>query len=373
LEARHNGAVLATPVQAVRRGRQLSEASGGIVTRKIAVVGTGANGISIGADLARAGHDVVLIDRWPENVETMRRRGARIEMPEETLEVPVRAFNLCDVCTFREPFDIVLLVVKAYDTKWASHLIAPYLKPDGLLVGVQNGMTTDIIAEAVGPHRTMGCVIEISSSMFDPGVSVRQSRPSRSWFAVGSIDPATRGREAEVASLLHHSGAVDIVEDIRATKWMKLVSNATTLVTTAVLGLSIHQAAAIPAMRELMIQCGQEALDAGIAQGYPTLPIFGLKSDDLRQSNRVVDTLLDVLLAGFTLPSTITTVLQDWMKGRHSEVDDLNGLVLAEANRLGVSARMNGAVVQLARQIERGELRPSPDNLERLTKLASPD
>ena len=145
------------------------------------------------------------------------------------------------------------------------------------------------------------------------------------------------------------------------------------IVTTAVLGLSIHQAAAIPAMRELMIQCGQEALDAGAAQGYPTLPIFGLKSDDLRQSNRVVDTLLDVLLAGFTLPSTITTVLQDWMKGRHSEVDDLNGLVLAEANRLGVSARMNGAVVQLAQQIERGELKPSPDNLERLTQLSSRD
>ena len=114
----------------------------------------------------------------------------------------------------------------------------------------------------------MGCVIEISSAMFDPGVSMRHSPPSRSWFAVGSIDPATRGREAEVA-VLRHSGAVDIVDDIRATKWMKLVSNATTLVSTAVLGLSIHEAAAVPAMRELMIQCGQEALDAGARSGSP--------------------------------------------------------------------------------------------------------
>ena len=111
-------------------------------------------------DLTKAGHDVVLIDQWPENVEAMRRRGARIEMPDETLEVPVRAYNICDVCTFADRFDIVLLVVKAYDTRWASHLIAPYLKPDGLLAGVQNGMTTDIIAEVVGPQRTIGCVIE---------------------------------------------------------------------------------------------------------------------------------------------------------------------------------------------------------------------
>jgi 2-dehydropantoate 2-reductase len=333
------------------------------VTRKIAVLGTGANGISIGADLARSGHDVVLIDQWPENVAAMRRRGARIEMPGETLEVPVRAYNLCDVCTFTEPFDIVLLVVKAYDTRWASWLIAPHLKPDGLVAGVQNGMTTDIIAEVVGAHRTMGCVIEISSAMFDPGTSERHSPPSRSWFAVGSIDPATRGREEEVAALLRHSGAVEVVEDIRATKWMKLVSNATTLVSTAVLGLSIHEAAAIPAMRELMLRAGQEALDTGGALGYRPLPIFGLKPEDIRQSNRLVETLLDVLLAGFTLPHTITTVLQDWMKGRHSEVDDLNGLVAGEAARLGRAAPVNAAVTELAHRIESGRLKPGPDNL----------
>ena len=254
------------------------------------MLGTGANGASIGADLTKAGHDVVLIDQWPENVQTMRQRGVRIEMPDETLEVPVRAYHLCDVCTFTEQFDAVLLLVKAYDSRWASHLIAPYLKPDGLLSGVQNGMTTDVIAEAVGPHRTMGCVIEISSAMFDPGVVMRHSPPSRSWFAVGSVDPATKGREEEIASLLRHSGSVEVVDDIRATKWMKLVSNATTLVTTAVLGLSIHEAAAIPAMRELMLRSGQEALDTGSALGYPVLPIFGLKPDDMRHSNRLVET-----------------------------------------------------------------------------------
>src|SRR5688572_13950197 len=90
------------------------EVEGGTVIKRIAVLGTGANGMSIGADLTKAGHDVVLIDQWPENVEAMRRRGARIEMPDKTLEVPVRAFNLCDVCTFGERFDIVLLLVKAY-------------------------------------------------------------------------------------------------------------------------------------------------------------------------------------------------------------------------------------------------------------------
>ncbi|MEK9662074.1 MAG: 2-dehydropantoate 2-reductase N-terminal domain-containing protein, partial [Alphaproteobacteria bacterium] len=86
------------------------------MARKIAVLGAGANGASIGADLTRAGHDVVLIDQWPEHVQAMRANGLRIEMPEETLQLPVRAHHLCDIATFTEPFDVVLLLVKAYDT-----------------------------------------------------------------------------------------------------------------------------------------------------------------------------------------------------------------------------------------------------------------
>jgi 2-dehydropantoate 2-reductase len=341
------------------------------MSKKIAVLGSGANGASIGADLTKAGLDVVLIDQWPEHVQTMRERGIRIEMPEETLVQPVRAYNLCDVCTFTSRFDIVLLLMKAYDSRWATQLIEPYLNPDGLVVGVQNGMTTDTIASVVGPERTMGCVIEISSTMFDPGVVRRDSPPPRSWFAVGSIDPATRGREKEVADLLRHSGTVEIVENIRATKWMKLVSNATTLVSTGLLGLSMHEAVALPGMRELMLRSGQEALDTGAALGHPVLPIFGLKAEDMRQSNRLVETLLDVLLAGFTLPSTKTTVLQDWMKGRHSEVDDLNGLVAAEARRVGRAAPVNAAITTIAHRIEKGNLKPDPANLRLLQELVA--
>ena len=337
--------------------------------KKIAVLGAGANGASIGADLSRAGLDVVLIDHWPEHVQAMRTHGARIEMPDETLVVPVRAYNLCDVCTFRDRFDIVLLVTKAYDTRWCCQLIEPYLKPEGLVAGVQNGMTVDTIAEVVGAERTMGCVIEISSMMFDPGVVQRHSPPSRSWFAVGGISPATTGREEEIASLLRLSGTVEIVDDIRASKWMKLVSNATTLVTTAILGVPMIEAARMPGMRDLMLRSGQEALDAGAMIGHRVLPIFGLSEADVRQTNRLVEVLLDTLLAGFVLPHTKTTVLQDWMKGRHSEVDDLNGLVAAAHAQRGAHAPVNAAVVEIAHLIETGELKPGPQNLRLLHEL----
>ncbi len=82
-----------------------------------------------------------------------------------------------------------------------------------------------------------------------------------------------------------------------------------------------------------------------------------------------METLPDTLLSGFTLPSTLTTVLQDWMKGRRSEADGLNGHVAAQAMRLGIAAPVNTAVVELAHRIEAGSLKPSPDNLPLLQRL----
>src|SRR5262245_21457333 len=123
------------------------------MSKRIAVLGAGANGAAIGADLTRAGLDVTLIEQWPAHVEAMRENGIRAELPDDVQTTPVRVLHLCEVAELREPFDLVLLLVKAYDSPWAARLIEPALAPDGLLIGLQNGMSAAAIAEAVGPAR----------------------------------------------------------------------------------------------------------------------------------------------------------------------------------------------------------------------------
>ncbi len=334
--------------------------------QRIAVLGTGANGASIGADLTRAGLDVTLIEQWPAHVDAMRRDGIRVEMPGETVITRVNAMNLCDVATLRHRFDVVLILMKAYDTTWSTELIKPYVAPDGLVVGVQNGMTVDEIARVVGVGRTLGAVIEISSNMFEPGVVERQSPHSRSWFAVGGIDASTRGREHEVADLLRHSGEVEVTADIRSSKWMKLVVNAAELVPSAILGLPLAEAMTVPGMRGYMIEAGQEAVRTTLALGNRVVPIFGMSEDDVKSPEQFTEVLLDAVLTDFTLPSTRTTVLQDWMKGRRSEVDQINGLVVDEQRRLGGRAPANEVAVELAHRIELGELSADPANVSLL-------
>lgn len=328
---------------------------------RVAVLGSGANGSSIGADLHAAGVDVTLIEQWPDHVEAIRRHGLRIEMPDRELHVEPRILHLCQVAELRDPFDVVLVLVKAYDTRWAAELIRPLVAEHGLVAAVQNGMSTEQVAAAVGAERTMGTVIEISSTMYDPGVVHRHSGPERSWFAVGALPGSgAAGREEEVAALLRHAGTVAVVDDIQATKWMKLVSNATVLVPTASLGLPMLDALAVPGMRGLMVRAGREALAVGGALGFPILPIFGLTPEDVASPDTVVDTLLDTLYAGFVRPGATTTVLQDWTKGRRSEAGDLNGEVGRRGREVGVPTPVNDALLAIAERIERGEIRPEP-------------
>lgn len=340
-----------------------------MAARRIAVLGAGANGASVGADLIRAGLDVTLIEQWPAHVERMRTAGLTIETPDETIRVEPRVVHLCEVAELRTRFDVVLMLLKAYDARWAARLVAPHLADDGLMAGVQNGMTTAAVQEAVGAARTIGAVIECSSTMDEPGLVHRHTPVSASWFATGALPGGpSREREEEVAGLLRHSGTVAHVDDIESAKWMKLVSNATLLVTSAILGLPMLDALRTPGFREVMVAAGEEALAVGIALGHRVLPIFGLTEDEIADRSRVVDIMTDKLFAGFVVPGATTTVLQDWRRGpgRHSEADELNGHVAARAREVGVATPVNDVVTGIARRIERGELTPRPENLDLL-------
>jgi 2-dehydropantoate 2-reductase len=209
-------------------------------------------------------------------------------------------------------------------------------------------------------------VIEVSSTLAEPGVVHRHTPPERSWFAV---DAGSRHARA-VGDLLAHSGTVAPVDDIASAKWMKLVSNCSVLVPTALLGLPMLDAIAAPGLREVMLAAGREAFAVGAARAHRALPIFGLGADDLAgaDGDAVVERMLDVLYDRFVVPGATTTVLQDWRKGRRSEAEDLNGLVVAEGDRLGIPTPVNAAILDAARAVERGDATPGPDGAERLRR-----
>jgi 2-dehydropantoate 2-reductase len=329
---------------------------------RIAFVGTGAQGASIGADFALAGLDVTFIEQWPEHVMAIRENGITVHLPTRTINVKVPALHLCQVAEIREPFDLVFLIVKAYDTKWACQLIEPVLAPDGLVVGLQNGMTHEDIAAIVGRERTIGAVIEIASNMFVPGVTNRQNDHDTSWFALGALDPKTQERVESVAELLRNTGTVEVTEDIRSAKWMKLVVNAAELIPSAITNLPLADAARAPGMLEVMRAAGYEAMRAALADGAKVVPIIGMPPVTTNHPDRYVDQIFEEVLKTFSQADTLTTSLQDWRKGRRAEVQEVNGWVVDILRTHGQSAPVNQRVMDVAFEIEDGKLEARPEN-----------
>lgn len=341
-----------------------SEKKGG---PRIAFLGTGAQGASIGADFVLAGHDVTFIEQWPAHVEAIRERGITVNFPTRTINAKVPALHLCQVAEIREPFDLVFLVVKAYDTRWAAQLIEPCLAPDGLIVGLQNGMTHEDIAAIVGRERTIGAVIEIASNMFIPGVTNRENGHDTAWFALGALDPVTQPRVEAVAELLRCSGRVEVTDDIHSSKWMKLVVNAAELIPSAILNLPLADAVRVPGMLEVMRAAGYEAMNAALADGARIVPIIGMPPMTANHPERYVDRIFDEVLKTFSSGTTLTTSLQDWRKGRRAEVQDVNGRVVDKLKEHGHDAPVNKLVMEVAFEIEKGTLEAKPENAQRLT------
>lgn len=331
------------------------------MTRKIAVLGVGAIGSSIGADLTQAGLDVTLIDQWPAHVRAMKTNGLQIQFKDAQFQVPVKALNLCAMASANLAFDLVFLAAKSNDTRWLAEFIRPYLQPDAVVVGTQNGMNDDAIASIIGRERVIGCVVELQAELFTPGQIQRNTTRKGSWFTVGELDGSLTPRVKEIASIMSKVGRCDVTNNIYGAKWTKLIANTMTMGPFSLLGLRNFEAAALPGMFDISVRLGRESFAVGAALGYRVEPIFGLRADEFAGSSdenlvTTMKTLLSHVGGGRTAP------IHDHLKGRASEIEFISGLVSRKGRELGIATPANDAVTAIDRQINRGEIKMDAAN-----------
>src|SRR2546422_8062049 len=133
---------------------------------QVTVYGAGAIGGYTGAALARAGHDVLLVDLAEAHVAEMKESGLTIETPEGRWTAPVRAVTSHD---FGGQHGLVLLAVKSQHTGDALRTLVPHLAPRGILVSLQNGLNEELIAQHIGAWRTVGCLVNWAADWIAPG------------------------------------------------------------------------------------------------------------------------------------------------------------------------------------------------------------
>ena len=180
------------------------------MVQRIAFVGAGAVGGYVGGHLAAAGHDVVLIDAWPEHVEAIRANGLALTgvTPEESVTAHPRMMHITEVQALAKerPIDIAFVSVKSYDTEWATMLIRQYLAPGGFVVSLQNCINEERIAAIVGWGRTVGCIAaRISVDLYEAG-KIRRTVPkggaAHTVFRVGEVHGRVTERVQGIADMI---------------------------------------------------------------------------------------------------------------------------------------------------------------------------
>jgi 2-dehydropantoate 2-reductase len=344
--------------------------------KRIAIVGAGALGGYVGGTLAHLGHDVTLIDAWPEHIETIRARGLELDgvTAEERFVVKsAKTLHLTEVQSLaKAPVDVAMVAVKSYDTAWATMLIKPYLAPEGCVVSLQNCLNEETIAGVVGWGRTVGVVAAlISVDMYEAGRirrTVAKGGDQHTVFRIGEPHGRVTRRVEELAEWFRGVDSSKVTTNLWGERWSKLVQNGMGNGVTAATGLTSGACLRNDTIRRFQIKLGGEAIRVGQALGYPLEKVRGLEPERLAlaaEGDAAALAEADAALipkAGANPRADIQrpSMAQDILKGRRTEIEAMNGFIAARGATVGVPAPSHVKLTEIVTRVERGELKPSP-------------
>ncbi len=342
------------------------------ILARIGVFGAGAVGGTIGGLLVLAGRDVTLIGQWREHIDAVCTHGLRIVDAAGTRVAHPRIMHHEELKTLQQPFDVVLLCVKSYDTEWAVKAVAPHLAPAGFVASLQNGINETRIAAIVGSERTVGVGIStIGANATEPGEVVRTSSKGggkHTVFRAGEIDGRLTPRLEALVELLNIVDSAKATDNLMGERWSKLVINSITHGLAAATGLNSRALMASTALRPLTIRLAAEGVRVGRAQHLQLVDIYGAGADTWLAAERGEAPALAAIEKGLQARYVRATederpsVALDIMRGRRSELEFTSGALVARARELGIAVPAQEALYAAARRVERGELKAAPEN-----------
>jgi 2-dehydropantoate 2-reductase len=320
---------------------------------RFAIVGAGATGGYLGAALARAGADVVLVARGP-HLAAMRERGLTVREADGS-EFTARPEATDDLAAAVGSADTVVVTLKAHSVPAVAPALGAALRPGAAVVAAQNGIpwwyferyqgplagtrleTVDpggVIAEHIPIEAVVGCIVYPATALAEPGV-VQHVEGNR--FSLGEPDGSRSERVAAISQALAGAGLKAPVQArIRNEIWLKLLGNATFNPVSALAGASLAEMGELPETREL-VRALMEEVDS-VARALGVEVEIGLERR---------------LAAGFAVGDHRTSMLQDVDAGRRLEVEALVGAVCELGDRLQLELPHLRTVYALVKLLDR--------------------
>jgi len=302
---------------------------------KISMIGSGAMGSLFGGKLSLAGHEVVLYDVYRAHVEKVARDGLAIEDAATGAVATARPRASADPGAV-EGSQVLVFSVKSTATEQAAAQFAAFAGKDTIALTLQNGLgNEEIIRRFFGPQRTAAGVTSQGATFLGPG-RIRHAGKGPTHVAMAD---GKNEKLAALAEALGRAGFETHVEkDVAALVWSKLVINVGINALTAITGQPNGKLLESEETKAVMADLVAEAVAVAKANG------IRIAYDD------PLVTVYDV--AGRT-GANRSSMLQDFDKGRETEIDFMNGAIVREAAAQGLGAPVNLTITRLIKVLEK--------------------
>ncbi|MCK9684212.1 ketopantoate reductase family protein [Scleromatobacter humisilvae] len=305
-----------------------------MTTVRVAVVGAGAVGCYYGGMLARAGVPVTLIGR-PVHVEAMKRDGLRLTTATSDDRIPVDAST--DIAAVAGAA-LVLVCVKSTDTESTAAELRAHLAPDARVLSLQNGVDNAPRLQAALQRPVAATVVYVGCEMAGPGHVRHLGRGELvipADIGVPVEDPGLTS--ADIVALFARAGVpVQVSDNVLGESWGKLVINCGYNAISAITDTDYGHMMARPDIAATVHGVVDECLAVAAALGI-TVP---------GDSHAGIDRI------AATMPGQVSSTCQDLRRGKPTEIDHLNGHVVAEGERVGMATPLNRTLQALVKALE---------------------
>jgi len=299
------------------------------------VIGPGAIGLFFGSLLSRLGLDVRFLDKSEERAEYLVRHGLLLEETTGLISIPIKV--TIDTAGIG-PCDLVIICVKSYDTESAASLLPSLIHQNTLVLTLQNGLGHVEVLKKALPERQIVIGVTFHGVTLVKTGHIRHAGAGPT--CIGSFFPDERmpGRLAELAEILTAAGlATTVADNIEEIVWNKLMVNIGINALSALTRLKNGDLVKSPEIQNLMAMAITEALAVARGKG-------------LRANPQAVEEAKAACLA---TAENRSSMLQDVLNKKRSEIEAINGAVVKEAKTLGIATPVNEVLTLLVKGIEK--------------------
>lgn len=343
---------------------------------RVAIYGAGALGTVLGAYISKnakrsgvdLGDGIELYNRNKAHIAALKKNEAKITGTVEFSQ-KVKAYLPEEMTGL---FDYIFLMTKQLDNENTVVFLKDYLKENGALCTMQNGLPEPQIGEIIGNDRVLGCAIGWGATMGEPGSSVLTSSPDSLCFALGAISEGGKRHLEPVKAVLELMGPVSVEENFIGARWSKLLINAAFSGMSIVIGDTFGAVCDNRKARRCAQAIIKECIDVSRAAGVTVEPVQGkdiVKLFDFRDPVKKVISRMLIPIAMKKHRGITASMLTDYRNGKPCEIDAINGVVCREGDKAGIETPFCDKVVEIVHGYEKGKGKPSLESLEAFDSL----